>query len=132
MREITTHHTNECNRAIRIQADDRDPNNGNASHVYWLDRPAEHAPPGAPEGTEPVVRTVLIFQHGPIKEVGTNGLTAEALLAVVTDYLSGFQSGAYACGENEQAVHHLKEAAHWLKMRTDARMARGVEGTHEK
>jgi hypothetical protein len=71
------------------------------------------------------------FQHGPIKEVGTNGITHEALIEVLIDRLEGFQSGGYACLENQQALDALQVAKSALRTRTKARVARGVEGTHE-
>jgi len=128
MRTIHSHDTNECNKMIRITADDRDADNGNASHVYWLDRPTNKAPV---EGGEAVVRTVIAFQHGPIQENGINGLTNEALLAVVIDRMEGFQAGPYACRENAIALTKMQEAAHWLEHRTAARTRRGVEGTSD-
>lgn len=72
------------------------------------------------------------FQNGPIKEVGTNGVTHEALLAIVEDRLIGFQSGPYACRENAVALTKIQEAMMWLQKRTRDRLARGVEGTHDK
>ena len=91
--------------------------------------------------------TPIRFQNGPIHEAGVNGLTNESLLAIVIDRLRGFQyprnptpedgrghflineAGPYACPQNQMALNHLVEAIHWLKRRTAARAARGVEGT---
>ena len=58
------------------------------------------------------------------------GITHEALLAVLCDRLRGFQAGPYACKANACALTHLEEAQHWLQQRTIERMRRGVEGTH--
>lgn len=69
----------------------------------------------------------IYFQNGPIKEVGTNGLTHEVLLAIVIDRLQGFQRGQYACAENQTALDAVLAAQESLLNRT-----RGVEGTHEK
>ena len=71
------------------------------------------------------------FQNGPIGEFGVNGISNEALLAIVEDRLKGFQSGDYACRENALALTKLQEAMMWLHSRTRARVARGVEGTHQ-
>lgn len=117
MREIKAHQTNEANRAITIEADDVDPNNGNASHFYRLEMPSS--------------ATVIRFQNGPIAEVGVNGITNEALLAIVIDRLEGFQSGKYACTDNALALDHVRQALSWLENRTKSREVRGVEGTHE-
>jgi hypothetical protein len=73
--------------------------------------------------------TRLAFQNGPIKDHGVNGLSQEALLAVLIDRLEGFQSGQYKCHDNEVALDHLQGARLWLHKRTMDRVARQVEGT---
>ncbi len=72
------------------------------------------------------------FQRGPIKEVGVNGLSNEALLAIVIDRLRGFQLGEFACHENAMALTMAEESLAWLKIRTQQRIERGVEGTNVK
>lgn len=122
MREITEHHTNAANRAISIQADELDPDNGNASHLYdvtWRER------------DDSGMHIELEFQHGPIAEVGVNGITNEVLLVIVADRLRGFQSGKFNCVENYLALTNVVAALHALEARTKGREARGVEGTHE-
>lgn len=69
------------------------------------------------------------FQNGPIKENGINGCHNEDLIAIVIDRLECFQSGEYACIENERAITYLKETLSQLDLRTQGRIARGVEGT---
>lgn len=95
------------------------PGPGGASHHYQI----------TPGGREP---HHLFFQNGPIAEVGVNGNTNEALLAVLIDRMRGFQGGQYACRENAIALTKLEEALMWLQKRTRDRMARGVEGTMTK
>lgn len=111
---ITDHKTNECNDAITITplADDGAADCPRYSLTY----------PGA--------ELVIEFQNGPIKEAGHNGVTGEALIAVVLDRLRRFQSGKYSARENALAITKLEEALHWLHHRTRARLARGVEGTN--
>ncbi len=116
MHEITSHKINECNEAIAIHASDL-PGSGGANHEYRL----------ASEN----FCYELKFQNGPILEVGVNGLTHEALLAVIEDRLVAFQSGPYACRENAVALTKLQEARMWLQERTRGRVNRGVEGTHK-
>lgn len=130
MREIQGHKVNECNDAISITADERDEKNGNASHLYHLK--LNFDPSGIGAGEPAQLTLALPFQHGPIKEAGVNGITNEALLAVLIDRMQGFQSGPYACRENALALTKLEEAKHWLLARTKERVARGVEGTHAK
>jgi hypothetical protein len=74
----------------------------------------------------------ILFQNGPIKEAGVNGITQEALLAIVADRLRSFQAGPYACDDNEQALMAVQSALFHLQKRTKARIARGVEGTMTK
>ena len=70
----------------------------------------------------------ILFQNGPIKEAGLNGITQEALLAIVIDRLRSFQAGPFACVSNQTALVKCKEALDALKFRTTCRLARGVEG----
>lgn len=68
------------------------------------------------------------FQNGPIDEAGPNGVTNEALLAVVEHRLAGFQSGRFPSIENGLALNHVRAAIEALKQRTRDRIARWVEG----
>lgn len=74
---------------------------------------------------------LVSFQNGPINEVGVNGQTHEAYLAILIHRLEGFQSGKYSCHDNQVALDHLEAARMWLQKRTIDRMNRGVEGTHK-
>jgi len=74
----------------------------------------------------------ILFQNGPIKEFGTNGVTHETLLAILIDRLRSFQAGPFAGRPNAIALTHLEEALMWLQTRTRERIKRGVEGTHQK
>lgn len=74
---------------------------------------------------------IILFQNGPIKEVGVNGITGEAFAAIQIDRLRSFQAGPYACRENAIALTHFEEGLMWLQRRTGARIKRGVEGTHQ-
>jgi hypothetical protein len=129
MREIETHKVNGCNEALTVAAVD-EPGSGGANHRYAVIHDGTKAIAGGPPGAP--FYCGLDFQNGPIAEVGTNGITHEALLAVVIDRLQGFQAGPFACRENALALTKLEEAMHWLNHRTRARVVRGVEGTHKK
>lgn len=118
MRTLTEHQINECNQAITIEADPPDAENGNASHHYFIKIPDKQ------------FAYQISFQQGPIKDVGTNGITHEVLIAILIDRLRGFQSGPYACQENADALTALEIARDRLHARTRNRVARGVEGTH--
>lgn len=117
-RRLDGHKVNPANDLIDVAVLD-EPGAGGAHHHYAMQ---------LPDGTLTEIR----FQTGPIKESGVNGLTHEALLAILIDRMDSFQAGPYACEENEQARSALLAAQGWLKRRTEKRMERGVEGTHEK
>lgn len=70
----------------------------------------------------------LRFQEGDPNAVGVNGVTNEALLAVLMDRLEGFQSGPFKCEENEEALDHLKHAMAMLAFRSEKRILRNVDG----
>lgn len=127
MRELTSHKVAGLNDDLTIDVLD-EPGQGNACHVYVVNYCLN---PGTTEGG--VSRMAEIkFQNGPVKEFGINGISNEALLAIVEDRLTGFQSGQFACRENAIALTKLQEAMMWLQKRTRDRMARGVEGTNRK
>lgn len=75
--------------------------------------------------------TSFDFQSGTAKEVGVNGITTEAMLAIALDRLECFQRGAYKCRENALAITKIEEALLWLGHRSNDRERRGVEGTKE-
>lgn len=113
MRTITDHIANPVNDQITITAVD-EPGAGGANHEYDIRIGARGF--------------TMRFQNGAINEAGVNGITQEVLLAIVIDRLRSFQSGPFACKENAEALDHAAQALDWLKSRTKARMARGVEG----
>src|SRR5262245_6194341 len=118
MRQLTAHKVNPANDKLDIDVMD-EPGAGGANHHYrigCLERDwSQH----------------IQFQNGPIAEVGVNGVTQEALLAIVIDRLECFQAGPYACMENMRALSNCQAALDWLKSRTLKRMERGVEGTSQ-
>lgn len=126
-RLLSSHKVNPANDKLRIEVLD-EPGQGNACHNYRIsgfdttNNPSEEL--GQTQGVE------ILFQNGPIAEFGVNGVTQEALLAIVEDRLIGFQQGPYACSDNQTALYHVQSAMQWLQKRTRDRMARGVEGTH--
>lgn len=74
-------------------------------------------------------QTDLKFQNGTIPDVGVNGITNEALLAVLIHRMNHL-NGKFPCRQNSLAITKLEEAAMWLENRTKEREARGVEGQH--
>lgn len=126
MRELTGHTVNPANDKIKIEVTDIE-GAGGANHAYYISGVDFHANPSI--GSTPRSDGLsVLFQNGPIAEVGVNGVTQEALLEIVADRLRSFQAGPFSCRENALALTKIEEAQHWLQQRTLARMRRGVEG----
>ena len=127
MRTITDHKLNGLNDALKINVID-EPGQGGACHEYdiFIDESLET------RQNDKTVHVRISFQNGPIKEAGVNGISGEALLAIVIDRLRCFQAGEFKCRENAVALTKLEESLMWLQKRTRDRLARGVEGTNVK
>jgi hypothetical protein len=134
MRTLTDHivEGDSANHQLTIEVAD-EPGQGGANHLYLIKgfntKSNGSDPFTALYGTAADHSTVL-FQNGPIKEFGVNGVTQEALLAIVIDRLNSFQAGPFASGDNQVALNHCLAALGALQERTRKRIARGVEGTH--
>lgn len=115
MRNVKIHHGSELNEKLEIVADAKDASG--ASYKYAI----------SAESSAPAMVNIG-FQKGALKESGFNGISDEALIAIVIDRLRGFQSGPFSCRENALALTKLEESMHWLNARTKDRMERGVEG----
>lgn len=133
MRQLTDHivEGDSANHQVKISVLD-EPGQGGAHHRYqvdWYD--------GLKPSTNQInkgcrAECYIAFQDGPIKEVGVNGVTHEALLAILIDRMRSFQAGPYSSRGNAIALTHMEEALMWLQQRTRERIKRGVEGTHAK
>lgn len=121
-RRIKTHEVNGLNEALLINVLD-EPGHGNACHEYQIRR--------FTKDQDDIELCNIQFQKGPIKEHGINGISGEALLAIVRDRLESFQAGLYACEANQAALDHVIAAMESLHSRTRERVERGVEGTHK-
>ncbi len=130
MRTITDHKLNGLNDALHIIVTD-EPGSGGANHEYEIHLTAT-PDEGTPKITAEKWQQNISFQKGPIQEAGINGISGEALLAIVIDRLRCFQAGPYSCRDNAVALTHCEEALMWLQKRTRDRLARGVEGTSQK
>jgi hypothetical protein len=130
MREITDHIVNPCNDKLRITVVD-EPGAGGANHRYIVEGYNPSNNPSWYGLAHTGHFTSILFQNGPISEVGVNGVTQEVLLAIVADRLRSFQAGPFSCKENACALTKIEEAMHWLQQRTIARMRRGVEGANK-
>jgi len=122
MREITDHivEGDLPQNQLTIEVTD-EPGAGGANHVYEVSGPLSKQGSGR-------ISKVIRFQNGPIKEAGVNGVTQEALLAIVIDRLRSFQAGPFPSSFNARALLHCEAALSLLQERTRERLSRGVEG----
>ena len=133
MRSINEHQVNPANDQLEIQVTDA-PGAGGANHRYEItgfDTESNPSTKNSDGYSVSFSRLLVLFQNGPIAEAGVNGVTHEALLAIVADRLRSFQKGPYSCKANACALTHIEEALQWLHSRTLERMRRNVEGTHQ-
>jgi len=103
IREITDHQCPDCDNVRVLVLDGPGP--GGAAHEYAISVFDEQG-----EGYGYRRACTIEFQRGPVAENGVNGITNEALLAVVIDRLRGFQRGPFACRENAVALTHVETA----------------------
>ncbi len=131
MRNLTDHIVDgdSANHQLHIEVYDT-PGQGNACHHYGICGFHTATNPATSQKDETM--THVVFQNGPIKEFGVNGITHEALIAIVIDRMRSFQAGQFACQANADALTALESALFHLQTRTRERIARGVEGTHQK
>lgn len=113
MRELKSHGPSGPNVCLRIQVLD-EPGLGNANHEYRI--LYSHRTPHGPC----VSKIPIKFHNGPIavNQENINGISNEALLAIVEDRLLGLQSGEFSCRENAIALTKIQEALLWLHKRT--------------
>lgn len=124
MRVLTSHQINKLNLHINVVAYGEQNNAGAYTHYrisgYNLD--SNPAAPKAGPGT-----VDLFFQNGNPAD-GANGITHEALLAILIDRLESFQASAFAHERNANALRALYTARTELLARTQERIAAGIEG----
>lgn len=132
MRILTDHivEGDSANHQLKLIVSD-EPGAGGACHAYEITGFDASNHPGL-QVLDHVDRAVILFQNGPIREQGVNGVTQEVLLAIIIDRLRSFQAGAFCCRDNAVALTHCEEALMWLQRRTRERIRRGVEGTNQK
>lgn len=135
MRTITDHivEGDSANHQLTIEVTDG-PGQGGACHRYEIsgfDTSTNHSDQyDSAQLNAGAQRCTVLFQNGPIKEFGVNGITQEALAAIIIDRLRSFQVGPFAGDYNARALQCFEGGLGWLRQRTKDRMARGVEGTH--
>ena len=104
-----------------------EPGPGGAYHDYDI------YPAGKRLGDSEIPMACIEFQKGPRKDPNArHGVLDSDLLEIVRDRLKAFQSGPYACRENEMALCHVESALFWMNKRVEDRIERQVLGTMEK
>src|SRR3990167_3669382 len=98
-RFLTGHQVNPADDRLKIEVLDQ-PGSGGAHHRYEIEgMEFTHNPAWDCEGRYSAKcgaeGVSIIFQNGPIAEAGVNGVTHEALLAILIDRLECFQAGQY-------------------------------------
>lgn len=127
---ITSHEVEGAASNLKIVVGDEPAQPGNANHRYDISGFNTETNPSEYEGSAALVLSIL-FQNGPIPQVGNNGVTIEALLALCAHRLEGFQAGPFASQDNEDALAGVLAAMEALQRRTRNRIARQVEGTYQ-
>jgi hypothetical protein len=72
-------------------------------------------------------RVDLNFQFGGVANNGVNGITNEALLAILIHRMH-FLNRQFWSRENERVITSLEDALAFLEVRTARRISRGTEG----
>lgn len=131
-RELFDHKNNKFNREHIIvkTADCRATDNAHhAYEIMVMSSSLEGNPSPSAENYDNAVEVCkLNFQNGGLKEVGPNGITDQALLAIVLDRLRSFNDGQFRCRENSVAITKIEEALMWMEKRGNDRARRNVEG----
>lgn len=119
LNKLNYHKGGDLNDLLEIVVCD-EPGPGGAHHRYMCFWPSSTI---GRIGTQDIT-----FQKGGVQEEGVNGVSNEALLAIVRHRLECFMAGPYPCDETRDALENVIEAMQNLQARTKDRIERGVEG----
>ena len=122
MREILTHIVEGGPPTVAVFAED-ELGPGGAPHHYEIS--LDHYEINSE--SKPIV-SIDFQMGGVIKAGGINGVSHEALLAILIDRLEYFQAGQFRSPLNESALRCARESLEYLQRRTRKRIERGVEG----
>ncbi len=97
-------------------------------HTYEL----ETFKPAPIDPVKPILRFYEMREDGMTFDGVTNEEVIKVLLHRLTFLNEKWQAGKFRCRENSLAITKLEETLMWLEKRTSDRLARKVEGTHQK
>lgn len=115
-----------------------DHNGVNVTHQEWIDpNPSNDSdkPTYLPHGHYYAIdagetTTAIHFQNGPVKANGVNGVTNEAVLAILI-HRTKILDSHFPCDENKRAISYMENALALFEKRTKDRLIRGVEGQNK-
>lgn len=131
MKKLTHHQVNPLNKTIQIEAVGPAASGGAYCHYRIEGIDISKSQANVPEIFNKH-QIDVVFHSGEVDKDNpqANGVTHEALLAILIDRLECLQAGPYSCYETSAVLHKLYEASFWLSHRTKIRTAQGVEGLH--
>ena len=108
--ELTEHQINDCNRHIKIIATDY----GDGEFSKWVgykiivpDKSRNLAYDASREDQHDTFD--IFFQNGSTVNYGYNGLTLEALCAIMIDRFKYYQTTEYKTNDNQKCIEKLEE-----------------------
>lgn len=127
MYEITSHKLSVVNNRLMIAALD-DAGDGSIHRYAVTGFDTSENPSAINRNGTRRKQTALsiLFQNGPVDEVGVNGVTLEALFAIAIDQLE-IQNAANPCSEFELALEHARESLKAIHDRTRDQIVGNIE-----
>lgn len=109
-RELTEHQINDCNRHIKIIATDYGDGEFCKQVGYQIIVPDKSRNLAYDESKENKPDSFdIFFQNGSTANYGYNGLTLEALCAIMIDRFKYYQTTEYKTDDNQKCIEKLEE-----------------------
>ena len=122
MRQLTRHLESGFSTLQILATDNPPPGEPNRRYDILGFNTAYNPAASDPTAGVPVqfTRLPVVFQNGPkFTDCPQNGVTVQALLAVIEDHLRGEQCGPEACLENHIALQHIQAALEMTSRKVD-------------
>lgn len=130
LRQITTHQSPHAPSTLNVHVVTDEQGKGNSDYLLTGLGQMRGLPADTLCLSDAGYLIRIPFQQGTTKDVGVNGASTEALIAIVKDRLEGFQKGPFPCIWNGIALEYLEKALDALHARTESRIIREVEGDY--